>query len=70
MSGDTPGGAALDNARAISRRAERRVVELVHSGGLENPAILAYLNRLSSLLFVLELLELKTSGPNIPSQSK
>jgi cob(I)alamin adenosyltransferase len=70
MSGDTPGGGALDNARAISRRAERRAVELTHSGGLENPAILAYLNRLSSLLFVLELLELKTSGQNLPSQAK
>src|SRR5512133_141925 len=70
MSGDTSGGGALDNARAISRRAERRVVELAQSGGLENPAILAYLNRLSSLLFVLELLELKASGQNNPNQAK
>ncbi len=62
MSGDTPGGGGLGFARATARRAERYVVELSDSGGLNNPAIIAYLNRLSSLLFVLELLELKSGG--------
>lgn len=62
MSGDTPAGGALGFARATSRRAERDAVELTDSGGLNNPAIIAYLNRLSSLLFVLELLELKSAG--------
>ncbi len=70
MSGDTPGGGALDNARAISRRAERRTVEMTDKGLLKNPYINAYLNRLSSLLFVLELFELKTSNPASPSQAK
>ncbi len=69
MSGDTPGGGALDLARAVVRRAERRVVELSHTGGLENPALVSYLNRLSSLLFVLELLEIKLGGFQTPSQA-
>jgi cob(I)alamin adenosyltransferase len=69
MSGDTPGGGALDMARAVSRRAERYVVELSDQGGLKNSFITAYLNRLSSLLFVLELFELKSSG-QLPSTAK
>lgn len=69
MSGDTPGGGALDMARAVVRRAERRVVELSESGGVENPTLVAYLNRLSSLLFVLELLEIQFAGLPSPSQA-
>ena len=55
--GDTLSGSALALARTIVRRAERRVVELQHIEQFENPIILPYLNRLSSLCFVLELLE-------------
>lgn len=51
--GDTPAGAALDVARTIVRRAERQVVKLFDDGLIENQHILHYLNRLSSLLFVL-----------------
>lgn len=69
MPGDTPAGGALDLARGIARRAERRVLELADSKGLDNPAIIAYLNRLSSLLFVLELLEIHASGLKEPSQA-
>lgn len=47
-------GAALHVARAVCRRAERRAVALARLGrGTVSPAILAYLNRLSDLLFVL-----------------
>jgi cob(I)alamin adenosyltransferase len=46
--GDTVSGAALDLARTIARRAERLAVGL---DGI-SPAILSYLNRLSSLLFI------------------
>ncbi len=60
--GDSPGGAFLDLARAVVRRAERRVAALWRNRALENPALLAYLNRLSSLCFVLELLENQTAG--------
>jgi cob(I)alamin adenosyltransferase len=60
--GDTPAGAALDLARTIVRRAERRVTSLRLEGELENPELQRYLNRLSSLCFVLELLENQQAG--------
>jgi cob(I)alamin adenosyltransferase len=60
--GDTQAGAALDMARTIVRRAERRISALAHQGELENPALMPYLNRLSSLCFVLELYENQASG--------
>ena len=60
--GDTAGGAALSMARAVVRRAERRVVELSSRRQVTNPALQQYLNRLSSLLFVLELLENRAAG--------
>jgi cob(I)alamin adenosyltransferase len=60
--GDTPGGAALSMARAVVRRAERRLVELSDADKTANPALQQYLNRLSSLLFVLELLENQAAG--------
>ncbi len=49
--------AACHLARAVARRAERRVVALAASEAGVNPPNLAYLNRLSSLLFVLALRE-------------
>jgi len=60
--GDTPAGAALSLARAVVRRAERRVVELFDRKEITSPIPLKYLNRLSSLLFVLELVENKSAG--------
>ena len=45
--------AALDVARSISRRAERRMVSLKNKGRLKNRYIIIYLNRLSDLLFLL-----------------
>lgn len=55
--GDTAQGAFLDLARTIVRRAERRVSDLLHRGDIQNPELLRYLNRLSSLCFVLEIHE-------------
>lgn len=60
--GDTPAGAALDMARAMTRRAERRMAEWQARGGTQNPDLLRYLNRLSSLLFVLEIAENQAAG--------
>jgi len=60
--GDSPAGAALSLARTVIRRAERRVAELLLNDALENIYLLRYLNRLSSLCFVLELLENQTAG--------
>jgi cob(I)alamin adenosyltransferase len=62
LPGEVPSSAAMGLARTIIRRAERRVVELYHAGGLDNLALLAYLNRLSSLCFALELLENRQAG--------
>lgn len=62
LPGDSAAGAALSLARAIIRRAERRVVELFDAGEIKNPDLQRYLNRLSSLCFVLELLENQASG--------
>jgi cob(I)alamin adenosyltransferase len=44
--------AAYDVARTICRRAERWLVRLLESGATVQPAILAYLNRLSDLLWL------------------
>lgn len=60
--GENLSSAAMSLARTVVRRAERRVVELFHQGGLENQHLLAYLNRLSSLCFMLELLENQQAG--------
>jgi cob(I)alamin adenosyltransferase len=60
--GDTVEGAFLDLARAIVRRAERRVADLFHRGDVTNAELLRYLNRLSSLCFVLELRENQIIG--------
>jgi cob(I)alamin adenosyltransferase len=51
--GDSPAGAALHLARTVVRRAERQVARLVHQGDVSNAELVRYLNRLSSLLFVL-----------------
>jgi len=68
--GDAPAGAALDLARTVVRRAERRLASLYLVGELENPHLLAYLNRLSSLCFVLELFENQQAGIAQPTLAK
>lgn len=70
LPGDTPAGAALDLARAIVRRAERLLAQLLHNLEIENPELLRYLNRLSSLCFVLELFENQAAGQANPSLAK
>jgi cob(I)alamin adenosyltransferase len=59
--GDSTGSAAIHMARAIVRRAERRVVNLEQNGQLPNGELLKYLNRLADLLFVLACYEDKGS---------
>jgi cob(I)alamin adenosyltransferase len=53
LPGETMAGAALDMARTAIRRAERRSVALAEEGGLPDSLVLAYLNRLADLLFVM-----------------
>jgi len=52
ISGEHRGSAALDVARAVSRRAERAAVRYVSGGGTLQPTVLAYLNRLSDVLWL------------------
>jgi cob(I)alamin adenosyltransferase len=70
LPGDSPAGAALALARTVVRRAERRVARLIHEGLAENIELLRYLNRLSSLCFVMELLENRAWGQAGPSLAK
>lgn len=74
LPGDSHGGAALSLARTILRRAERRAVELYSEDetvGKED--ILKYLNRVSSLIFILEIYEqftMKGHGPTLAKDTK
>lgn len=52
LPGEHGAAAAYDMARTICRRAERSLVRLQESGAAVQPAILAYLNRLSDLLWL------------------
>lgn len=52
--GESTPGAAMDVARTVVRRAERRAVTVAQElGAISNGQILRYLNRLSTLLFIL-----------------
>jgi len=51
--GANPTSAALDVARTVCRRAERRISALEEASQLQNPELLIYLNRLSDLLWLL-----------------
>ncbi len=53
LPGATKLGAGLDVARVVARRAERCVVRFSEIGGVPNPEILRYLNRISDLLWLL-----------------
>jgi cob(I)alamin adenosyltransferase len=65
--GETRASAALELARTILRRAERRAVALQHQGLLQGAHLLPYLNRLADLAWVLaraaEQAESRTSTP-------
>jgi cob(I)alamin adenosyltransferase len=63
--GATPGAAALDLARTIVRRAERRAVDLQRAGLLTNLEIIRYLNRLSDMVYTLARYETKDIGPEV-----
>ncbi|HXP84658.1 MAG TPA: cob(I)yrinic acid a,c-diamide adenosyltransferase [Bryobacteraceae bacterium] len=52
LPGGTPDAAALDVARTVCRRAERLATSLMEAGVIQNPSILAYLNRLSDVLWL------------------
>jgi cob(I)alamin adenosyltransferase len=71
--GDTSNGALLNLARTVARRAERAVARLVHHQtvqGQRDSQTLAYLNRLSSLLFVLTRSEDLNAGVDRPTLAR
>jgi cob(I)alamin adenosyltransferase len=70
LPGDTQAGAAIDLARTVVRRAERRMADLLQRGEIANDELLRYLNRLSSFLFVLELRENQAAGKTKPTLAK
>jgi len=52
ISGEHRAAAAFDMARTICRRAERALVRLQEAGAVVQPPMLAYVNRLSDLLWL------------------
>ncbi|HEY0444686.1 MAG TPA: cob(I)yrinic acid a,c-diamide adenosyltransferase [Candidatus Limnocylindrales bacterium] len=66
--GETPTSAAIELARTILRRAERRAVSLKRDGLIPGPHLLPYLNRFADLLWVLaraaEQAEARTATPS------
>lgn len=67
--GDTFSGASLDSARGVVRRAERLAVRMFHENEIQNEQVLSYLNRLSSLLFILARFEDHAAGVT-PTRAK
>jgi cob(I)alamin adenosyltransferase len=66
LPGGSRPGAALHFCRTVCRRAERKLVELADSSSVSSDA-LAYLNRLSDLLFVMaRAANLRAGGREIP----
>lgn len=65
LPGESVAGAALHVARTVVRRAERRLVALASEEPKVGASNLAYLNRLSSLLFVAALCEDLLEGKGI-----
>lgn len=62
LPGGTPGSGALDLARTVIRRAERRLVAMTREPGAEHAPARRWLNRLSLLVFVLARYEEARAG--------
>jgi cob(I)alamin adenosyltransferase len=65
LPGGSPGAAQLQVARAVCRRAERKLVTLAQEEEI-NPRLLPYLNRLSDLLFLMARMENLERGVSEP----
>ena len=72
--GETTVSAALEVARTVVRRAERRAVTLGTAGLIPGPHLLPYLNRLADLLWVLaraaEQAESRSAPPSRPDRRR
>lgn len=62
LPGGSPCSAALDVARCVARRLERRMAGLIQAQIYKNPFALQYVNRLSDLLFIFARWEQKQGG--------
>lgn len=51
--GGSPAAAALDQARSVVRRAERRAVAHLRGAGIEGSRVVPYLNRLADYLYMM-----------------
>jgi cob(I)alamin adenosyltransferase len=65
--GETRLSAALELARAVLRRAERRAVSLTRDGSFGGTWLLPYLNRLADLLWVLARLAEQSESKEAPT---
>ncbi|HYN69845.1 MAG TPA: cob(I)yrinic acid a,c-diamide adenosyltransferase [Candidatus Eisenbacteria bacterium] len=71
VAGETPTSAALELARTILRRAERRAVALERDGLVPGEHLIPYLNRLADLLWVLaRAAEQAESRPAMPARRR
>ena len=71
VAGETPTSAALELARTILRRAERRAVALDRDGLVPGKHLIPYLNRLADLLWVLaRAAEQAESRPATPARRR
>ena len=66
LPGDSTAGAAFHVARTVVRRAERKLVAFIEMESGIGQANLAYLNRLSSLLFIAALVEDQLAAADSP----
>ncbi len=62
LAGDTEISAFINQARAIIRRAERRVAQMIHKNLIKPGVLLIFLNRLGTLCFHLQVWEIQSSG--------
>lgn len=67
--GEDPLSAALDVARTIVRRAERRVVALADAGSIDGAHLVPWLNRMSDLIFVVARSVEPAAGPTAKRSS-
>jgi cob(I)alamin adenosyltransferase len=70
LGGDVPASAAFDLARTVVRRAERLVAKLYHEKEVRNIELLRYLNRLSSLCYLLSIKECQLADVDRPTRAK
>ncbi len=62
LPGGSPGAIYLQNARAIARRTERSVIKIKESKIIVSNTLLKFMNRISTLIFLMGLYENKKQG--------